>query len=52
MKQSSAWAVGGRIRWLVNPQLLVAGGYTGAHYDTVKLDFLVAVLIEPRIRSM
>jgi outer membrane immunogenic protein len=36
MKQSSAWALGGRIGWLVNPQLLtyVAGGYTGAHYDS------------------
>jgi outer membrane immunogenic protein len=34
-KMSSAWAVGGRIGWLVTPQLLTyfSGGYTEARFD-------------------
>jgi outer membrane immunogenic protein len=36
-KQSSQWAVGGRIGWLATPQLLTyfSGGYTEAHFDAV-----------------
>ena len=36
-KLRSAWAVGGRIGWLVNPQLLtyVSGGYTEASFGAV-----------------
>ena len=38
-KQSSAWAVGGRIGWLVTPQVLTyfSGGYTEARFDQVNL---------------
>jgi outer membrane immunogenic protein len=35
LKQTSAWAVGGRIGYLVNPQLLTyfAGGYSHSHFE-------------------
>jgi outer membrane immunogenic protein len=38
-KESSAWAVGGRIGWLVTPTLLsyADGGYTQAHFDRIDL---------------
>jgi outer membrane immunogenic protein len=41
-KMSSAWAVGGRVGWLVFPQLLTyfSGGYTEARFDRV--DFIVS----------
>lgn len=36
-KLSRSWAAGGRLGWLVNPQLLtyVSGGYTEAQFDAV-----------------
>jgi outer membrane immunogenic protein len=36
-KNSNAWAAGGRIGWLVTPQVLTyfSGGYTQSHYDQV-----------------
>ena len=39
MKQTSAWAVGGRIGWLATPQILtyVNGGYTQARFSSVDL---------------
>lgn len=39
MKQTSAWAVGGRIGWLITPSLLsyVNGGYTQAHFSDASL---------------
>jgi outer membrane immunogenic protein len=39
MKQTSAWAVGGRIGWLATPQILtyVNGGYTQARFSDVDL---------------
>lgn len=39
MKQTSAWAVGGRIGWLATPQILtyVNGGYTQARFSDVNL---------------
>ena len=39
MKQTSAWAVGGRIGWLATPQILtyVNGGYTQARFSSVNL---------------
>jgi outer membrane immunogenic protein len=42
MKQTSAWAIGGRIGWLVTPQILtyVNGGYTQARFSAVNLAFL------------
>ena len=41
MKQTSAWAVGGRIGWLATPQILtyVNGGYTQARFSDVNLAF-------------
>jgi outer membrane immunogenic protein len=35
IKQTSSWAVGGRVGWLMNPALLsyVNGGYTSARFD-------------------
>jgi outer membrane immunogenic protein len=41
-KLSSAWAVGGRLGYLVNPQLLtfVSGGYTEANFDQIDLALL------------
>jgi outer membrane immunogenic protein len=35
----SSWAVGGRIGWLVTPQLLTyfSGGYTEARFDSINL---------------
>ena len=40
-KQSSQWAVGGRIGWLATPQLLTyfSGGYTQAGFDAVNPTF-------------
>jgi len=40
-KQSSSWAVGGRIGWLATPQLLTyfSGGYTEAQFDSVNTYF-------------
>jgi outer membrane immunogenic protein len=39
MKQTSAWAVGGRIGWLATPAVLtyVNGGYTQARFSSVNL---------------
>jgi outer membrane immunogenic protein len=39
MKQTSAWAAGGRIGWLATPQILtyVNGGYTQARFSDVNL---------------
>ena len=36
-KESSSWAVGGRVGWVVFPQLMTyfSGGYTEAHFDGV-----------------
>jgi outer membrane immunogenic protein len=36
-KMSSAWSVGGRIGWLIFPQLLTyfSGGYTQAHFNAI-----------------
>ena len=36
IKQDSAWAVGGRVGWLINPALLsyVTGGYTHANFTS------------------
>jgi outer membrane immunogenic protein len=43
MKQTSAWAAGGRIGWLATPQILtyVNGGYTQARFSSVDLSSLV-----------
>lgn len=42
-KQSSTWAVGGRIGYLVTPRLLTYtdGGYTAAHFDGVSFSSIV-----------
>src|SRR5262245_14275306 len=42
-KLRSAWSVGGRIGWLVNPQLLtfISGGYTEASFGEVNYAFAV-----------
>jgi outer membrane immunogenic protein len=44
-KLSSSWAVGGRVGYLVNPQLLtyVSGGYTEANFDQINLSTIVGV---------
>jgi outer membrane immunogenic protein len=41
-KMSSAWSVGGRIGWLVTPNLLTyfSGGYTQATFDSTNFTFL------------
>lgn len=38
-KEDSAWAVGGRIGWLITPNLLsyVGAGYTQAHFDQIDI---------------
>ena len=40
----SSWAVGGRVGWLVTPQLLtyISGGYTEARFDAIDFAFLGA----------
>jgi outer membrane immunogenic protein len=40
-KQTSAWSVGGRIGWVVFPQLLTyfSGGYTQAHFNAADFAF-------------
>jgi len=45
-KLSSAWAVGGRVGYLVNPQFLTyfSGGYTEANFDVINLSTLGGVL--------
>jgi outer membrane immunogenic protein len=41
-KMSSAWSVGGRVGWLVTPNLLTyfSGGYTEATFDRTNLSLL------------
>jgi outer membrane immunogenic protein len=48
-KMSSAWAVGGRVGWLVTPNLLTyfSGGYTQATFD--RMDFGPALIGAPPI---
>jgi outer membrane immunogenic protein len=43
-RESSAWAVGGRVGVLVTPRLLsyLDGGFTRARFDTVNYDFAIA----------
>jgi len=38
-KENSSWAVGGRVGWLVTPDILSYwnGGYTEAHFDAINL---------------
>lgn len=48
-KETSYWAVGGRIGWLVTPQVLSYwnGGYTQAQFDGVNISGLGAGVVPP-----